>query len=215
MRCRSPAGGRAATGNRRATATGSWSMRCATCSRAASPGGRCPQTSPHGTASTPSSGAGGDNGLATEPRPGPRGCGPGSEADSERHRHAVEQAERTEEAVGVQQEEAAAGIVICDVSKGARPPRAESRDGRFGVARASARENYRQRRLPNTGEEAQLGGGVVDGVQAGGGTEFLPMSLRRLKISSGAVRGGRACAPSGAAVPWWLPRTARAPSRRR
>jgi hypothetical protein len=149
------------------------------------------------------------------PRPGPRGCGPGSEAGSERHRRAVEQAERTEEAVGVQQEEAAARIVICDVSKGALPPRAESRDGRFGVARASARENYRQRRLPSTGEEAQLGGGVVDGVQAGGGTEFLPMSLRRLKISSGAVRGGRACAPSGAAVPWWLPRTARAPSRRR
>lgn len=68
-------GWRAGAGNRRATATGRWPTRSATWSRAVSPGGRCPRTSPRGTASTPSS----DAGATRVGRPSSTtGCGTGS-----------------------------------------------------------------------------------------------------------------------------------------
>lgn len=62
----------AAAAGRRVIATGRWSTRCATWSRAASPGGRCPRTFPPGTASTLSTGAGGTRGLTAEFHDRPR-----------------------------------------------------------------------------------------------------------------------------------------------
>ncbi|MFJ1886857.1 IS5 family transposase [Streptomyces sp. NPDC088137] len=74
--------------------TGRWSTQCATWSRAASPGGRCPRASPRGTAGYAFFRRWRDKGLAAEFHDrlrdrGPRGCGPGSGADGGRHRRAA------------------------------------------------------------------------------------------------------------------------------